>query len=412
MRRQLRDLADIQYGKSPNGVLHDDGGVPVIGTGGVYGSSLRPLFQGPAVVVPRKGSLGNPQYMPGPFWAVDTTYAVLPKKGVHGQWLYYNLDLFDLTKLNEATGVPSISRDWLSKVEFEDPGEASQKHIAEILGTVDEAIKQTEALIVKTQQIKAGLMHDLFTRGVTADGQLRPTHEDAPQLYKESVLGWMPEGWDCVSVEDLLAPVSTPMRSGPFGSALLKEELVEEGVPLLGIDNIFTELFVAEYRRFISFPKFVELSRYAVYPCDVIITIMGTVGRCCVVPEGVDRALSSKHLWTMTFDRNKIIPELVCWQLNFAFWVKAWFSRQSQGAVMDAIQSSTLRKLRLPVPPLNEQAMILERYVAIQERLRQEQGSLRKLIELRHGLMKDLLLGVASVGILNSSQLEEESGNV
>lgn len=412
MRRPLQDLADVHYGKSPNEVVHEDGSIPVVGTGGVYGRAVRPLFLGPAIVVPRKGSLGNPQYMSGPFWAVDTTYAVLPKRGVHARWLHYNLDLFDLTKLNEATGVPSISRDWLYRIEFEDPGELSQQRVAEILSTVDEAIEQTEALIAKTQQIKAGLMRDLFTRGVTADGQLRPPRDEAPLLYKESSLGWIPKEWECETLNRLLAPVACPMRSGPFGSALLKDELVENGIPLLGIDNVFAERFVAAYRRFVTPHKFVELSRYAVLPGDVIITIMGTVGRCCVVPDDMGRALSSKHLWTMTFDRNKVVPELVCWQLNYAPWVQAWFARQSQGAVMDAIQSSTLRTLTLPVPPQTEQFLLRDRYLAVQSTLTAEGERLRKLKEVRYGLMQDLLTGRVPVGVETTSKVAGDAANV
>lgn len=79
----------------------------------------------------------------------------------------------------------------------------------------DEAIEQTERLIAEQQQIKAGLMQDLFTRGVwTAAsierarasgsfaaasakvGQLRPPREIAPELYKESPLGWIPKDWE------------------------------------------------------------------------------------------------------------------------------------------------------------------------------------------------------------------------
>ena len=59
-----------------------------------------------------------------------------------------------------------------------------QDGLAEILLTVDEAIGQTEALIAKYQQIKAGLMHDLFTRGVTPDGHLRPTLPKPPNSTK------------------------------------------------------------------------------------------------------------------------------------------------------------------------------------------------------------------------------------
>ena len=116
MSRRLRELAEVHYGKSSNAVLTDESTIPIIGTGGVYGRASHAMFQGPAVVVPRKGSLGNPQYVSKPFWAVDTTYAVIPKNRVNAKWLYYSLVMFDLTKLNEATGVPSISRDWLYKV--------------------------------------------------------------------------------------------------------------------------------------------------------------------------------------------------------------------------------------------------------------------------------------------------------
>lgn len=272
-----------------------------------------------------------------------------------------------------------------------------QQRIAEILSTVDEAIEQTEALIAKAQQIKSGLMHDLFTRGVTPDGQPRLSCEDAPQLYKESSLGWIPKEWECLPIEELLANTSSPMRSGPFGSALLKDELVNEGVPMLGIDNIYPECFVDTYKRHVTKRKFLELSRYAVFPGDVVITIMGTVGRCCVVPGDFEIGLSSKHLWTMTFDRGKVLPDLVCWQLNYSSWVHSWFDRQSQGAVMDAIQSSTLRKLRLPIAPMPEQLLQQAKYLSISERVSREIDNLKKTRWIKKGLMADLLTGSIEV---------------
>jgi type I restriction enzyme S subunit len=314
-------------------------------------------------------------------------------------------------RTEEGTKMPRCSWSTLKHLRVYCPKPSQQQRIAEILSAVDDAIEYTEALIAKTQQIKAGLMHDLFTRGVNANGDLRPSHEDAPDLYKESRLGWIPKEWESETLGRLLAPVTCPMRSGPFGSALLKEELVENGIPLLGIDNVFAERFVADYRRFVTPHKFVELSRYAVLPGDVIITIMGTVGRCCVVPDDMGRALSSKHLWTMTLDRNKVDPELVCWQLNYAPWVQAWFARQSQGAVMDAIQSSTLRTLTLPIPPQTEQILLRDRYLAVQSTLAAEGEGLRKLQEVRHGLMQDLLTGRVQVSE-TTSKVMEVSANV
>src|SRR3546814_8115859 len=73
----------------------------------------------------------------------------------------------------------TLFRSFVRNLRVTAPDEEAQARVTEVLAAVDDAIAQTEALIAKTQQIKAGLMHDLFTRGVTADGQLRPPREQA-----------------------------------------------------------------------------------------------------------------------------------------------------------------------------------------------------------------------------------------
>lgn len=273
-----------------------------------------------------------------------------------------------------------------------------QEKVADILSTIDNQIDATQALIDKYTAIKQGMMADLFSRGIDPETKaLRPTFEEAPELYDKTPLGMLPKGWHVIELENLLDDVATPMRSGPFGSALLKEELVSEGIPLLGIDNIFVERFKASYKRFVTERKFRELSRYAVRERDVVITIMGTVGRACVIPESIGLALSSKHLWTMTFDKEQILPELVCWQLNHSPWAESWFRRESQGGVMDAIQSQTLKKLKLVVPTPAEQNAIYERYENLNNHIEVNQTSLDKLKLQKSGLMQDLLTGKVPV---------------
>lgn len=273
-----------------------------------------------------------------------------------------------------------------------------QRKIAEILLTIDSQIDATQALINKYTAIKQGMMADLYSRGIDPEtNSLRPTLEEAPELYHKSPLGMLPKGWNVIELENLLADVSSPMRSGPFGSALLKQELVDEGIPLLGIDNIFAERFKAHFKRFVTESKFTELSRYAVRESDVVITIMGTVGRSCVIPKSIGRALSSKHLWTMTFNKELVVPELVCWQLNHSSWAESWFRRESQGGVMDAIQSQTLKKLKLIVPSLTEQLAIYKRYETLKNHLEINQISLDKLKAQKCGLMQDLLTDKVAV---------------
>lgn len=342
----------------------------------------------------------------------STVCKLTPTEKIKSEYLYYALSLqFDwIQNRRTGTGVPHVPKDIGRTLRLMYPfNHAEQTNISFVLQTIDKSINSTENLIKKYQQIKAGLMHDLFIRGIGADGKLRPTREQAPELYQETKIGWIPKDWNIDELQNLLAPVANNLRSGPFGSALLKHELVEDGIPFLGIDNIHVERFNDHFRRFVSEKKYIQLFKYTVKPRDVVITIMGTVGRCAVIPDSIDRALSSKHLWTITFNEELVIPELVCWQLNFATWVKSWFRKETQGGIMDAIQSKTLRSLILPIPPLDEQLVIFDRYKSISNKIKNESNTLEKLLKLKSGLMNDLLTGKVSVKV-TSTDMEPENG--
>ncbi|EDQ31787.1 Restriction endonuclease S subunit [Hoeflea phototrophica DFL-43] len=275
----------------------------------------------------------------------------------------------------------SISFSTLGKLSIPLPPLHEQRRIAEILSSVDEAIAATRAVIEQTRKVKQGVMERLLTKGI---GHTR---------FKQTESGEIPEGWKVATLEELLADITNPMRSGPFGSALKSEELVDSGVPFLGIDNIQVEQFVCNYKRFLSEDKFRQLRRFAVNPNDVVITIMGTVGRCCVIPPDIGEAVSSKHIWAMSLHHEKYIPELACWQMNFAPWIVSKFTTSAQGGIMSAINSGILRKLVFPVPGLEEQRRILQVWQSFQSELQVEQAKLHNLESLKSDLMSDLLTG-------------------
>lgn len=107
-----------------------------------------------------------------------------------------------------------------------------QCKIAQILSTIDQAIEKTESLIHKYQQIKAGLMHDLFTRGLTADGKLRPHREQAPELYQETPIGWIPKEWEWKRCKDICDRICVGIVIRPA------DYYVSEGVPAFRSANI------------------------------------------------------------------------------------------------------------------------------------------------------------------------------
>jgi type I restriction enzyme S subunit len=275
---------------------------------------------------------------------------------------------------------------------------AEQRRIAEILDTADEAIRLTELAIAKLEDVREGLLHDLLTCGLDENGELRDPRRH-PDRFQDSPFGQIPRTWSVATVESLLAPVDPAMRSGPFGSSLLKGEMVDDGIPIIGIDNVYPESFRAEYSRFVTPHKAAELARYRLYPSDLLVTIMGAVGRACLVPEDIGHALSSKHVWALTLDADRYSPYLACAQVNRATWVARHFAREEQGGVMSAIRSDALRSTLLPVPPIEEQARMEGVLRAAAARVEKERSALEKMIQARLGLSSDLLSGRVRVAI-------------
>lgn len=289
-----------------------------------------------------------------------------------------------------GSGIPHVDKEVLGKLEILKLPPDEQKFVADILNNLDRAIKQTEALIAKQQLIRTGLMQDLLTKGIDKHGNLR---SETTHVFKDSPLGRIPVEWDVKKLKSLLADVDPAMRSGPFGSALLKEELAEAGIPLLGIDNVLPEEFVSDYKRFVPPKKAEQLRRYLVRPRDLMITIMGTVGRCCVIPDDIGKALSSKHVWTISIDQAKYSPDVACFQINYSPWVLEHFAKDEQGGIMASIRAETLRSTRLPVPPRYELEQIECVLRSISADLVEKKLLFEKLCSLKVGLMHDLLTG-------------------
>jgi type I restriction enzyme S subunit len=365
----LGELIDLKYGSALHVKSRSYGGYPVIGSSGVVGQHHNHLIDSPALILGRKGTVGAVIWSNEPCWPIDTTFWVQPKTSLSLRWLFWFLTSLNLERHMITTGVPGLSRHHVYDTIVPLPPLNEQRRIAEILDTLDEQIGRSERMLSHSQVVRGAMLVDMLTR----------------------------ENFRAEPIEALLIRGPDAMRSGPFGSELLASELQSSGIPLLGIDNVEEDKFVPHYSRFVDLAKFRELQRYQVTPKDIMITIMGTVGRCCVVPDDIGIALSSKHVWTITLDWSKYRSWLASLQINYAPWVREHFRRHSQGGIMSAIRSETLRTLRLPTPPLDVQVTI-ENVLRTQTVLIvRERDTLDKLRLVKRGLMEDLLTGKVRV---------------
>lgn len=274
-----------------------------------------------------------------------------------------------------------------------------QEKIASILTGIDTAIEKTEALIAKYQQIKAGLMHDLFTRGVLPNGQLRPPREQAPELYQETAIGWMPKAWrilDCSAVLDSIA-------DGPFGSNLKTEHyVVDPGVRVVRLQNVAEYQYNDTDRAFVSDRHAAYLVRNKVVGGDVLIAGLGEerypVGRACTYPKHLPPAINKADCF-----RARCIAELMHDKF-FMLFLNSELARQQirryeQGVTRPRINTGNLKRLAVCVPELTEQAAFISKFDSAQAAIRTQQSSVENLKSQKSGLMHDLLTGKVPVKV-------------
>ena len=161
--KRLGDSLTICHGKKQSDVSSADGQYPVLASGGQIGTASRPLYDKPSVLIGRKGTINQPQYMATPFWTVDTLFYSAMKNGNCAKFFYYRFCLIDWMRLNEASGVPSLNARTIEGVEIACPEPAEQIVVAAVLSDMDAEISALEARRDKMRDLKQAMMQELLT---------------------------------------------------------------------------------------------------------------------------------------------------------------------------------------------------------------------------------------------------------
>lgn len=387
--KRLGDLVTVSQGGKLGLTKESDyvsNGIPAYSAAGQDGFVDRAEFRDqPGVVLSAIGAnCGRCFYADGDWTTLANVQAILPSKDLNARFLYYRANIENYwTRSGSAQPFikpSSVKTSWIAL-----PDLASQCRIAEILSTLDEAIEQTEALIAKHQQIKAGLMHDLFTRGVTPDGHLRPTREQAPNLYKESPLGWIPKEWE---VKPLAAFTQHDITYGIVQAG----PHIENGVPYIRTGDMAGDSLIRSEMLCTSRTIADSYKRSEVRIGEIVCAIRATVGKVLRVPPDLDGA-------NLTQGTARIAPNL---KTDAAFLLWAIRAERTQRTIMALIKGTTfseitlgdLRQLLVAAPSkIGEQELISQRLDQCGKMIASECKYLDKLRQQKNGLMHDLLTG-------------------
>ena len=311
---------------------------------------------------------------------------VAQKEGakININYFYYFLFPFlsDVWEKTTATTVKHLSTYDVSEAEVEFPTFEVQQRIARILSSVDSVLEKNQSAIAKYKAIKQGMLQDFFTRGIDLQtGELRPRYQDAPEMYKESKLGWIPKEWEVKELGDV-GEVRMCRR-------VFNNETKDQGeIPFYKIgtfgkepDAYISKELYESYRQSFSFPK----------KGDILISAAGTIGRTIIYDGTPSYFQDSNIVW---IDNN---GDLI--SNEYMFQVFQMVEYKTEGGTIQRLYNSILKSALFPCPPKPEQQLVKERLKSIDTKLKTEQAYLQKMQSLKKGLMEDLLSGKKQVRV-------------
>jgi type I restriction enzyme, S subunit len=184
---------------------------------------------------------------------------------------------------------------------------------------------------------------------------------EEPELVNSTELPKLPQGWGYTRIDTLLSQTRQGIKTGPFGSLLKKHEHSQQGVPVLGIENISRMRFVEGSKIYITAEKAEFLSDYDVFPNDILISRSGTVGEVCVVPESVRTARFSTNIIRVVLADGVMRSTFFGYMITGSPFVKRQISEACAGSTRDFLNKAILESLVFPLPPIAEQDVIVER---------------------------------------------------
>lgn len=414
---ELGDVAVLEMGQSPPSALVNDAGrgIPFLQGNAEFGADhpeARLHCAKPGKRAREGDVLISVRAPVGAINRADQEYcigrglAAVRFTAVDGNFGIYALGFAapQLTRNAQGTTFEAIGKGELKSLAVPVPPLPEQRRIAEVLDTADEAIRQTEALIAKLKQMKQGLLHDLLTRGLDENGELRDPVAH-PEQFKDSPLGRIPTGWVVTRLRDA-ADVFGGKRL-PAGHLYAEQAT---GYRYLRVIDFFNRPVEWSELEALKHATFLALQRYEIHPGELFISIAGSLGYVGVLrPNTRDRIVLTENAARIVI-RDAFDAEFLALQMNGAGVQAQIEAAKGTGGGVPKLALFRIENLCLAVPSVEEQKQLVALLSAHDARIHAEQAYLHKLQLLKQGLMQDLLTGRVRVPVPDTEPEPAEVG--
>ena len=300
----------------------------------------------------------------------------------------------------EGSTIKRLYTDNFNKIEITIPQSlAEQKHISDILSSCDSVIQSTQKVIDKYKAIKQGMMQDLFTRGLIKDGKLRPSYQEAPELYKTSELGMIPKEWEVVSLGKLVT-----MHARIGWQNLRTTEFLDNGDYYLITGTDFENgqvnyetCYYVDKNRFDQDPKIqLEVG-------SVLITKDGTLGKIAYVDK-LDKPATLNAGVFNVLPRNSDINNRFLYHYLISPALMNYATIRATGGTIKHLNQNILDKFPMIEPEIGEQIAIAKRLSSIDSAIQKEEAMLAKYKNIKTGLMARLLTPPQDAQIIDETE--------
>ncbi len=218
----LGNVLEVKYGKDHKKLA--EGQYPVYGSGGLMRYVDSKLYDGPSILIPRKGTLNNIMFVESPFWTVDTMFwTIINTDKIDPKFLFYSICKRDFASMNVGSAVPSMTVRILNDIQISYPKNLDdQRRIASILSSLDRKIELNNKINADLEEMAQAIFKNWFV-------DFEPFKDGK---FVDSELGMIPEGWKVGTLTEIASYMN--------GLAMQKfpPENNEDSLPVLKIKEL------------------------------------------------------------------------------------------------------------------------------------------------------------------------------